>query len=366
MTNSSDSPANASPKAPSKKAKVKKGEDKASAEALGVRLNKILTALPERASKWLESSDPVEAEKLVTLLYSVASFLKADSEESRKRYPSVDRTVELFQQNYQQSPEVRSSDETFVAVESQDDLVLITNVPTPDQDSSHDAMPASPSGHVQALNANLPAQSGRQGAKTAGPKDVAEELRRIVTGVNTLQVEQKKLMSTAESTKKCVQPVEQLSAEVRKSGDALLAMRTTLSTLATDELVRSAFSTLLEIGRKTQADLQSIQLKCNQLAETIEKQQPLLRSAANGVDRLHGRIDAKIDLSDADEVLRLRSELEPHVHASIIRSVSTEVMVAVEHLKRKIPQRDAELTGAVADLESGCLRAGLIPIDQLF
>jgi hypothetical protein len=366
MTNSSNSPANVPPKVAPKKAKVKKGEDKISAEALSVRLNKILTALPERASKWLESSDPVEAEKLVTLLYSVASFLKADSEESRKKYPSVDRTVELFQQSYQQSPEVRSSDEPAVALDSLGGLAVSSTVPTPDQTSPGDAVPASPPGDKQTLSSELPAQSDPQGPKTAGPKDVFEELRRIVTGVNTLQVEQKKLLSAAESTKKSVQPIEQLSAEVRKSGDTLLAMRTTLNTLATDDHVRSAFSALLEISRRTQADLQNIQMKCTQLAEAIESQKPLLRSATDGVERLNGKIDAKIDLRDADDVLKLRDELEPHVHASIIRSVSTEVMVAVEHLKRKIPQQDAELTEAVADLESGCLRAGLIPIDKLF
>jgi len=83
-------------------------------------------------------------------------------------------------------------------------------------------------------------------------------------------------------------------------------------------------------------------------------------------DSLHQRLDAKIDLQDAEAVIKLREEIEKHVRAELIRSISKEIMLAVEILSESVQGYDAELISTVKNIEDRCKRAGLIASDKLF
>ena len=74
---------------------------------------------------------------------------------------------------------------------------------------------------------------------------------------------------------------------------------------------------------------------------------------------LHSRLDAKIDLQDAQKILDLRSEMERFVRDDLIRSMSKIIMPVVDILKDQVQDRDATIVAIVNDLEQRCKQAGL-------
>ena len=74
---------------------------------------------------------------------------------------------------------------------------------------------------------------------------------------------------------------------------------------------------------------------------------------------LHSRLDAKIDLQDAQKILNLRSEIERFVRDDLIRSISKIIMPVVDILKAQAQDRDAKLVAVVNNLEQRCKQAGL-------
>ena len=74
---------------------------------------------------------------------------------------------------------------------------------------------------------------------------------------------------------------------------------------------------------------------------------------------LHSRLDAKIDLQDAQKILELRSEMERFVRDDLIRSMSKIIMPVVDILKDQVQDRDTTIVAIVNDLEQRCKQAGL-------
>jgi hypothetical protein len=98
-------------------------------------------------------------------------------------------------------------------------------------------------------------------------------------------------------------------------------------------------------------------------ADPVHDQLATLRDRS---DSLHQRLDAKIDLQDAEAIIKLREEIEKHVRAELIRSISKEIMLTVDILSENVQGYDAKLISTVKNLEDRCKRAGLISSDKLF
>ncbi len=176
----------------------------------------------------------------------------------------------------------------------------------------------------------------------------------------------KKLSLDSAVNKEIIHSLKQIGEDLLKNTKAVTALNSSVSHLPTEDRLMCKLSDLLDANKEAKTDLQSIKVRFDQLAAAFERQELLLKFSSDEVGRLHTRIDSKIDLGDAEKVLKFRNDLEPHVRASVVRSMSKEVMLAVEDLKEKIPSDDPVLAKALTYLESQCKKAGLIPIDKLF
>ena len=91
-----------------------------------------------------------------------------------------------------------------------------------------------------------------------------------------------------------------------------------------------------------------------------------LTNLHNESKSLHNRLDKKIDLQDAEQILSLKNKIEASVNTQLITSVSKKIMPVVDILKRQVDGLDTTFSKSVDDLEQRCGQAGLIPIDKLF
>lgn len=111
--------------------------------------------------------------------------------------------------------------------------------------------------------------------------------------------------------------------------------------------------------------LQDILDKINSVAQADHVTE-YLTNLHNESKNLHTRLDKKIDLQDAEQILELKHKIEESVNDHLITAVSEKIMPVVDILKRKVEGLDTTFSKSVDDLEQRCRQAGLIPIDKLF
>lgn len=104
----------------------------------------------------------------------------------------------------------------------------------------------------------------------------------------------------------------------------------------------------------------------NSKMSDIERLEGLIQEGFMRVGALEGRIDNRIDLKDASQVLELRNEIERFVHSSLLYTMSKQIMPTMEILKSKIDEFCPAVSDIAADLDSRCIQAGLISTDNLF
>ena len=76
-------------------------------------------------------------------------------------------------------------------------------------------------------------------------------------------------------------------------------------------------------------------------------------------EKLHERLDNKIDLKDANHLFDLRNEIEKDVESHLIQTISKKIMPVLDNLKDKIKNDPEKISDAMQDLESRCISAGL-------
>ena len=100
------------------------------------------------------------------------------------------------------------------------------------------------------------------------------------------------------------------------------------------------------------------------LAGIIQRSADETAVAARAVSELSSKIDGRIDLSDAQQVLRLRHEIERLVTAEQIRGISRAIVPALDLLREALAKSDSEgASRALTALARRCEQAGLI-MDQ--
>jgi len=112
--------------------------------------------------------------------------------------------------------------------------------------------------------------------------------------------------------------------------------------------------------------LQKLQAGIDEIGQAGVARDQTMRTLEDELKHVQGRLDAKIDLGDAMQVLDLRQEIEPAVRSELIQSISKHIMPALELLKERVEGRESELVAAANDLERRCKQAGLIPLNKLF
>jgi chromosome segregation ATPase len=76
-------------------------------------------------------------------------------------------------------------------------------------------------------------------------------------------------------------------------------------------------------------------------------------------EKLHERLDNKIDLKDAEHLFDLRNEIEKDIESNLIQTISKKIMPVLDNLKDKIKNDPEKISDAMQDLESRCISAGL-------
>jgi hypothetical protein len=78
---------------------------------------------------------------------------------------------------------------------------------------------------------------------------------------------------------------------------------------------------------------------------------------------IEGKLDQRIHIRDTIHILEVKQDVERFVEADLIKKISKQVMPALGLVK---DAASIDLPRSIADLESRCLAAGLIPLDRLF
>lgn len=76
-------------------------------------------------------------------------------------------------------------------------------------------------------------------------------------------------------------------------------------------------------------------------------------------EKLHERLDNKIDLQDAEHLFDLRNEIEKDIESHLIQTISKKIMPVLDNLKDKINNDPEKISDAMQDLENRCISAGL-------
>ena len=86
----------------------------------------------------------------------------------------------------------------------------------------------------------------------------------------------------------------------------------------------------------------------------------------SNVENIIVKIDGKIDVNDATQILKLRQSVNKFAESEIIRTVSKKIMPIVEHLKEIDNDNIDEISSSIKKLEESCINAGLLTVDKLF
>jgi hypothetical protein len=91
-----------------------------------------------------------------------------------------------------------------------------------------------------------------------------------------------------------------------------------------------------------------------------------LTNLHNESKNLHIRLDKKIDLQDAEQILSLKNKIEESVTNQLLISLSKKIIPVVNVLKDQVVDQNTTFSKSVDNLEQRCIQAGLIPFDKLF
>ena len=147
-------------------------------------------------------------------------------------------------------------------------------------------------------------------------------------------------------------------------------------TIASQNEILAKISYLTKVSNANKSDLDQLRKDYTEKSQIQEK---LLRDILTKINtvaqadhvtehltNLHTRLDNKIDLQDAEQILSLKNKIEASVNTQLITSVSKKIMPVVDILKRQVDGLDTTFSKSVNDLEQRCGQVGLIPIDKLF
>ena len=209
--------------------------------------------------------------------------------------------------------------------------------------------------------------------------------------IQSKDINEKKDLLTSSSiiTTECVEPkvdsssisIEKLEHEVKTANKKLEKLH---SIVEQQNKVIDKIETLTKIstGNKSNLDIlhKSIEEKIlhqdNLIQEVLENIKLLAQAEhvtqclvdlRNKSDELHNRLDSKIDLKDADQIIELKNKLEDNIKSQLVYSLSQKIMPAVDILKKKVSDSDSdsEILNSVNQLIQRCQKAGLISTENL-
>ena len=111
--------------------------------------------------------------------------------------------------------------------------------------------------------------------------------------------------------------------------------------------------------------LRDILIKLDSLAQADHLSEHLT-NLNNESKNLHDRLDKKIDLQDAEQILSLKNKIEESVTNQLLEALSKKIIPVVNILKDQVGDQDTTFSKSVDKLEQRCIQAGLTPFDKLF
>jgi hypothetical protein len=298
--------------------KVSKASDVETAKIGSGRLLKAL------AGDWWDSFERAEADKLESLLNFLASSLStAVAEKKKVKNPAAIDAVQMVL----------------------DHLSLWADKVTPASPSALKIKEAS------VKNAALQAAK----ASAGGPEDATGKERPTRETRSAAETKlQRSVDGLAEQVSKVASQIEHLQAGVHHLLTKVPESRNLLQDIAEQvSSMRSQLQALHQIGLQ-------IQEAGAELASALSHRFETLDSRLLAIE---GKLDQRIHIRDTIHILEIKQEVERFVEADLIKKISKQVMPALSLVKDAAP---ADLPRSVADLESRCLSAGLIPLDRLF
>jgi DNA repair exonuclease SbcCD ATPase subunit len=298
--------------------KVRKVSDVEAARRGSGRLLKALSG------DWWDSFEPDEAEKLESLLNHLAtSFTTAVKNKKEVKNPAAIDAV---------------------------DVVLVHLAAWADR-----ATPTSPS--VSKIKNASARSTAQQSEKTSSSKtevaiDEKQPKRDVRSAAETKL--QRSVDGLSEQISKVASQIEHLQAGVHHLLTKVPESKNLLQDIAEQvSNMRFQLQALHQIGLQIQAAGVELASVLSHRFETLDSR--LLA--------IEGKLDQRVHIRDTIHILEIKQEVERFVEADLIKKISKQVMPALSLVKDAAP---VDLPRSVADLESRCLAAGLIPLDRLF
>ncbi len=298
--------------------KVSKASDVETAKTGSGRLLKALSG------DWWASFDREETEKLGSLLHHLAtSLVDAVAEKKKAKNPAAIDAVDVVLS--------KLSEWTDMAAPTSPSALKIKEASV--KSAALRAAKASVGVPEDASGKERPTRETRSAAETKLQRSVdglAEQVSKVATQIEHLQAGVHHLLTKVPESRNLLQDIaEQVSS------------------------MRSQLRALHQIGLQ-------IQEAGAELASALSHRFETLDSRLLAIE---GKLDQRIHIRDTIHILEIKQEVERFVEADLIKKISKQVMPALSLVKDAAP---ADLPRSVADLESRCLSAGLIPLDRLF
>ncbi len=193
--------------------------------------------------------------------------------------------------------------------------------------------------------------------------------REVEVGVeknNNQVTEPNNISSFEKSLNILIKDVEKINKSLDKPQPSIASQNDILDKISYLTKVSNANKSDLDQLRKDYTEKSQIQEKL--LRDILTKINAVAQAdhVTEHLTSLHTRLDNKIDLQDAEQILSLKTKIEASVNTQLITSVSKKIMPVVDILKRQVDGFDTTFSKSVDDLEQRCGQAGLIPIDKLF
>jgi hypothetical protein len=297
--------------------KVKKNSDD---ESQKIGLSRLTKAL---SGEWWASLNREEAEKLESLLnYLATSFTSAITSKKEAKNSAAIDAVELILASLatwadRTSPKSPSTSKIKDAVESA-------------------AVKSEKTLAVKAEDVN-----GQERAKRDTRSAAESKLQRSVDGLT-------------EQISKLGRQVDQLETGLHHLINGGVEHKKISQELAVHaSSVRSQLQTLHQIGMQIQSTGAALTTALSQGFTSLD-----LRLMA-----IEGKLDQRIHIRDTIHILEVKQDVERFVEADLIKKISKQVMPALGLVK---DASSTDLPRSIADLESRCIAAGLIPLDRLF
>ena len=165
---------------------------------------------------------------------------------------------------------------------------------------------------------------------------------------------QRSLDSLSEQVNKLGRQIDQLETGLQHLLNGVVGQKKISQELADQaSSVKHQLETLHQLGIQIQSTGTALTTALSQGFASLE-----MRFLA-----IEEKLDQRIHIRDAIHILEVKQDVERFVEADLIKKISRQVMPALGLVK---DASSADLPRAIADLETRCVAAGLIPLDRLF